>query len=91
MNLFIEYQKKIFKSIKELEKKGLIKVPSNLKSFTVELPPKNQNADLSCNAALIMSKINNTSPKELAEILKKQSTINKRYLQPRSSDSGFFR
>ena len=72
MNLFIEYQKKIFKSIKELEKKGLIKVPSNLKSFTVELPPKNQNADLSCNAALIMSKINNTSPKELAEILKKQ-------------------
>ena len=70
MNLFIEYQKKIFKSIKELEKKGLIKVPSNLKSFTVELPPKNQNADLSCNAALIMSKINNTSPKELAEILK---------------------
>ena len=38
----------------------------------MELPPKNQNADLSCNAALIMSKINNTSPKELAEILKKQ-------------------
>ena len=69
MNLFLDYQKKIFDSIRSLEKKETIVIPSKLKSFTVELPPKNQKADISCNAAMILAKINNTSPVKLAEIL----------------------
>ena len=71
MNLFSDYQRKIFKSIKSLEKKGIIKIPSKLKSFAVELPPKSQKADISCNAAMILAKSNNSSPIKLADILKK--------------------
>ena len=40
MNLFLDYQKKIFNSLKNLEKKKLIEIPTQLKNFTVELPPK---------------------------------------------------
>ncbi len=69
MNLFLDYQKKIFNSLKKLERKKLIEIPSNLKHFTVELPPKNQKADISCNAAMILAKVNNSSPIKLAEIL----------------------
>ena len=58
MNLFLDYQKKIFSSLKDLEKKKVIQIPLKLKSFAVELPPKNQKADISCNAAMILAKIN---------------------------------
>ena len=71
MNLFLDYQKKIFNSLKNLEKKKLIQIPSRIKNFTVELPPKNQKADISCNAAMILAKDNNSSPIKLAEIIKK--------------------
>ena len=71
MNLFLDYQKKIFNSLKSLKKKKLIHIPSQLKSFTVELPPKNQKADISCNAAMVLAKVNNCPPIKLAEILKK--------------------
>ena len=71
MNLFLDYQEKIFKSLKNLEKEEKIKIPRNLKSFVVELPPKNQNADISCNAAMILAKFNGMSPTHLAETLKK--------------------
>ena len=71
MNLFSDYQKKIFNSLKNLEKKNKIKFPPNQKSFAVELPPKNQEADISCYAAMILAKTNNSSPINLAETLKK--------------------
>lgn len=70
MNLFTNYQKKIFKSLKDLEKRKIISIPSKLKSFAVELPPKNQKADMSCNAAMILAKSNNIPPLKLAEIFK---------------------
>ena len=71
MNLLLDYQKKIFSSLKDLEKKKLIQIPLQLNNFTVELPPKNQRADISCNVAMILAKANNTSPIKLAEILQK--------------------
>jgi len=76
MNLFLDYQKKIFNSLKILKRKNTIKIPSQIKSFTVELPPKNQEADISCNAAMILSKANNSSPLELAENIKKHLLLN---------------
>ena len=76
MNLFLDYQKKIFNSLKDLEKKKVIQIPLKLKSFAVELPPKNQKADISCNAAMILAKINNSSPLKLAEVLKKHLLSN---------------
>ena len=67
MNLFLEYQKKIFKSLKALEKYKKINIPSTLKIINVDLPPRNQKADLACNAAMILARSNNTSPNLLAE------------------------
>ena len=70
MNIFIEYQDKIFKSFKNLEKNKIIKIPENIKNFNIELPPKNLNADISCNAAMLIAKKNQKSPLIIAEILK---------------------
>ena len=72
MNIFIDYLKKIKKSLKNLEKNKLIILPKDLENLTVELPPKELEGDISCNAALILSKINKKSPSDLAELLKKQ-------------------
>tara|TARA_Y100000590_G_scaffold337919_1_gene385023 strand:+ start:450 stop:2180 length:1731 start_codon:yes stop_codon:yes gene_type:complete len=71
MNLFLDYQIKIFLTLKDLEKKKLIIIPKDLKNITVELPPKNQKADISCNAAMVLAKANNISPVNLAENIKK--------------------
>ena len=76
MNLFLDYQKKIFNSLKSLEKRKIIHIPSKLKNFTVELAPKNQKADISCNAAMVLAKFNNSSPIKLAETLKKHLLLN---------------
>ena len=76
MNLFYNYQEKIFNSLKILDKRKIIHIPRKLKSFTVELPPKNQKADISCNAAMILANVNNISPVKLAEILKKHLLLN---------------
>ena len=71
MNLFLDYQIKIFNYLKKLGKKNVINISNSLKNFTVELPPKNQKSDISCNVALILAKRNNMSAVNLAEILKK--------------------
>ena len=76
MNLFLDYQEKIIKILKKLEKSKVIKISDNLKNLTIELPPKEQKSDISCNAALILAKTNNTSPKEMAELIKKHLLIN---------------
>ena len=55
--------------IRNLEKRKSIKIPSKIKSFTVELPPKDQNADISCNAAMILAKVNNTSSSKLSSVI----------------------
>ena len=72
MNLFINYQKKISNSLKDLERKKVIKFSKLIKKFNIEVPPKGQKGDLSCNIALILASINKTSPMELANIIKKK-------------------
>ena len=74
MNLFSDYQKKIMACIKNLEKKKLIKIPSKF-NITLEIPPKDQKGDFSCNAAMILAKINNNSPIKIAELIKKKFKI----------------
>ena len=76
MNIFSIYQKKIIIILRKLSKKKLIKIPANISGVVVELPPKNQKADISCNAAMVLAKTNNTSPINLAEILKKHLLLN---------------
>ena len=71
MNLFSDYQRKIYLSLKKLSDRRLIKIPTSIKNVTVELPPKNQSADMSCNAAMVLAKFNNSNPVTLAELIKK--------------------
>tara|TARA_B100000029_G_C17587972_1_gene961689 strand:- start:849 stop:2576 length:1728 start_codon:yes stop_codon:yes gene_type:complete len=71
MNIFLDYQKKILNNLKKLEKKKIISIPKGFKGITVELPPQKENSAISCNAALLLSKHNNISSIELAQILKK--------------------
>ena len=73
MNLLLDYQKKLLDYLKSLKNKKIIDLPYNLKSLTVELPPKGHNADISCNAAMILAKLNKRNPLDLANILKKKS------------------
>ena len=72
MNLFKVYKKKISLFLNVLKKDNLIEYPENIKKITVELPPKETEADISCNAAMILSKSNNMSPLDLGLILKKK-------------------
>jgi len=71
MNLYSDYHKKIYLILKKLDKKRIIKINSSIKGLSVEIPPKKQDAHLSCNAAMILAKINNISPISLAEVIKK--------------------
>ena len=70
MNLLLDYKNKILKLLTSLEKNKILSLPKNFIYITIELPPKDVEADISCNAAMLLSKINNTSALKLAEILK---------------------
>ena len=75
MNIFEYYHKRIFNTLKILERKKILKIPKKFQGLTVELPPKNQKAAISCNAALILAKHNNMSSLDLAKILKENFLI----------------
>ena len=72
MNLLSDYQIKIQAFLKKLNSKKIIITPSKFHGLTVELPPKNNKSDISCNAALILAKFNKQEPFLLAEILKEK-------------------
>jgi arginyl-tRNA synthetase len=70
MNIFSIYLEKIKEFLIDLEKHKQIKLSDNLNNLTIELAPKDLQGDISCNAALILSKTNNKKPKDIAEFLK---------------------
>ena len=71
MNLFLDYQIKFIKCLKNLNAKNIILLPENLNSIKAEPPPKNQKSDLSFNAAMILAKLNKKSPDKIGISLKK--------------------
>ena len=70
MNIFEEYLKKINTLVDK--NKEILKLDNlnNFKGIVVETPPEEFNFDLSCNASLILAKINKINPKELANKIK---------------------
>ena len=70
MNIFSIYFEKIKKFLIDLEKNKQIILSDNLNKLTIELPPNDLQGDISCNAALVLSKINNKKPKDIAIFLK---------------------
>ena len=70
MNIFEEYINKINALI--LKNQKLLKLDNlnNFNGIVVESPPVEFNFDLSCNASLVLGKINKINPKELANKIK---------------------
>jgi len=72
MNLFLDYKKKFLITLKKIKVRKLIDYPDNIHSLTVELPPNEQQADISTNIALLLAKHNKTTPIYIANLLKKE-------------------
>ncbi len=70
MNIFEEYINKITTLIFDNKKFLKLDNINNFKGITVETPPPDFNFDLSCNASLVLGKINKLDPKELANKIK---------------------
>ncbi len=71
MNIFEQYLEKIKKILSELSKNDDLILPQSLNGITVEIPPPKFDSDISTNVAMVLSKINNKSPIDLAETLTK--------------------
>jgi len=75
MNIFNIYLEKIKKIILDQSKNGDLKLPENLDSINVDIPPKQFDCDISTNVSMVLSKINQKSPIDLAnkltELIKK--------------------
>ena len=69
MNIFDQYLEKIKKILLDLYKNNNLILPDSLEGITAEIPPAKFNSDISTNVAMFLSKINNKSPSDLAEIL----------------------
>ena len=69
MNIFEQYLEKIKKVLLDQSNHGNLILPNNLDGITAEIPPSKFHSDISTNVAMFLSKINNKSPLDLAEIL----------------------
>ena len=69
MNIFNIYLDKIKKIILDQNKIGTLKVPENLDSINVDVPPNQFDCDISTNVSMVLSKINQKSPIDLANQL----------------------
>ena len=69
MNIFDIYLDKIKKLIIKLNNENIIKVPDSLSGINVDIPPANFNCDISTNVAMVISKVNQKSPVDLANYL----------------------
>ena len=76
MNIFDIYLDKIKKIVISQEENGILKIPENLDVINVDIPPKQFDCDISTNVAMVLSKINQKSPIDLAnqliELIKKE-------------------
>ena len=69
MNIFNIYLDKIIKIVADQNKKGLLKLPETLDSINVDIPPYKFDCDISTNVSMVLAKINETQPLELANKL----------------------
>ncbi|MDA9753243.1 arginine--tRNA ligase [Candidatus Pelagibacter sp.] len=67
MNIFDLYLSKIKSILVDLSKKKEIIIPNTFNGINTEIPPLKFDCDISTNVAMVLSKINNTSPDILAE------------------------
>ena len=70
MNIFDIYLDKIKNVVKKLKTQGFIELPESLNGINVDIPPIKFDCDISSNVAMVLSKVNNKSPLDLANKLK---------------------
>ena len=58
MNIFSIYLNKIKKILIDQNKKGFLKLPENLNSINIDVPPKQFDFDISTNVSMVLSKVN---------------------------------
>ncbi len=79
MNIFELYLDKIKSIITDLNKKNKLIIPETFNGITAEIPPIKFDCDISTNVAMVLSKLNNKSPIDLAEeispIIKEQDSF----------------
>tara|TARA_A100000164_G_scaffold73221_1_gene61543 strand:+ start:807 stop:2531 length:1725 start_codon:yes stop_codon:yes gene_type:complete len=66
MNIFEEYLNKVNKVLEKNSKSLGLKELNSFKNISIEIPPSNFDYDLSCNASLVLSKLNKLNPIELS-------------------------
>ncbi len=76
MNIFENFLEKVNQILIKLSNDGSLVLPNAMNGITAEIPPSKFNYDISTNVAMILSKPNNTSPSDLAEILANKIKIN---------------
>ena len=69
MNIFEQYLDKIKKILLDLSKKGDLILPESLDGISAEIPPSKFDSDISTNVAMVLSKINQKTPNDIASIL----------------------
>ncbi|WP_440923342.1 arginine--tRNA ligase [Candidatus Pelagibacter sp.] len=69
MNIFEQYLNRIKEILSTLSSNGDLILPDSLNGITAEIPPSKFDSDISTNVAMVLSKINNKSPSDLASIL----------------------
>ena len=69
MNIFELYLDKIKSVIVDLNKNNQLEIPESFNGINAEIPPPKFDCDISTNVAMVLSKINKTSPLQLAEKL----------------------
>ena len=67
MNIFELYLDKIKTIIIDLSKKGELNIPESFNGINAEIAPAKFDCDISTNVAMVLSKLNNKSPLDLAE------------------------
>ncbi len=72
MNIFEKYLDNIKKTLSDLSKKGVLILPDSLDGITAEIPPTKFDSDISTNVAMVLSKLNNKSPIDLANVLSEE-------------------
>ncbi len=79
MNIFENYSDKIKKILMDLSNNGNLILPDKLDGITTETPPSKFNSDISTNVAMVLSKVNNKPPADLAvtlaEAIKKSDNL----------------
>ena len=62
MNIFELYLDKIKSIIVNLNKNNQLEIPESFNGINAEIPPPKFDCDISTNVAMVLSKINKTSP-----------------------------